>query len=374
MLRRYRRLWCLVAVVLLAIPMVVNLLRSETAVMSTEELRMLAPGPSMPRRFAEWARLPNAIDAYLRDHFGLREILIRANATLRFVLLGSSSSESVLVGSEGWMFYRGNGMLQQSAGLLVRPQAIAEQVAMLVSMRDALAAGGAKLIVAIPPNSSTIYSDKLPVWARNPGSPTEYDLLLDALAAHGVLAVDLRPVLRAARAQGATYRRIDTHWTARGAVLAFNAIADAAGHPTWRLDPDQVLGAPVSLAGGDLARMLGVAGDEEVDRPLVLPQAGDGRPASGHADAAVVSNGSAGTRIAVVGDSFTDPQFTQMLRATAGQAVWFAHLGCTFDWQGLLALKPNEVWYMPVERFMVCKHNARPPGTWPGVTTGTFPR
>ena len=50
MLRRYRRLWCLVAVVLLAIPMVVNLLRSETAVMSTEELRMLAPVPSMPRR------------------------------------------------------------------------------------------------------------------------------------------------------------------------------------------------------------------------------------------------------------------------------------------------------------------------------------
>jgi alginate O-acetyltransferase complex protein AlgJ len=375
MLRRYRRLWGLVAIMLLATPMLVNVMRSETTTISSDEARVLSPLPSLPRQLMEWTRLPNAIDAYWRDHFGLRGTLIRANARLRFVLMGTSSNESVLVGSDGWMFYRGNNMLQQSAGLLVRPQGIAEQVDMLVSMRKALAERGAKLIIAIPPNSSTIYGDKLPPWARNSGSLTEYDLLLDALAAHGVSTVDLRPILRLARAQGATYRKTDTHWTAYGALAAFNAVAGAAGHPEWHLDPVRVLGTPVSMAGGDLARMLGVAGDiEEADRPLVWPHADDGRSASEHPDHVVRPTRSAVTTIAVVGDSFTNSFFTQMIEATAGHAAWFAHLGCSFDWQGLLALQPNEVWYMPIERFMVCKHNARPLGMSAGVSEGSSSR
>jgi alginate O-acetyltransferase complex protein AlgJ len=362
MLRRYRRLWGILAAVVLSTPMMVNLLFTDTAAVSTEESRVLAPLPLMPRRFEELARLPNAIDAYVSDHFGLRGAVIRANAMLRFVLLGTSSSESVLVGSDGWMFYRGNGMLQQSAGLLVRPQGIAEQVQMLVSMRDALAERGAKLIVAIPPNSSTIYTDKLPVWARNRGSPTEYDMLLAALAARGVSAVDLRPVLRKARAQEATYRMTDTHWTTHGAVSAFNAVAGAAGHPEWRLEPGRVLGAPVPSSGGDLARMLGVTGDtRDADRPLVMPHDGVSPPASSHRTVRA--------RIAVVGDSFTKTHFTQMIQLTAGQAAFVAHLGCTFDWQELLALKPTEVWYMPLERFMVCKHNAHPLGLPAADTT-----
>ena len=37
-------------------------------------------------------------------------------------------------------------------------------------------------------------------------------------------AVDLRPALIAAKAEGKVYRMNDTHWTALGAVAAFNAI------------------------------------------------------------------------------------------------------------------------------------------------------
>ena len=60
---------------------------------------------------------------------------------------------------------------------------VADAADLIVAMRDALGKRGIGFLVALPPNSSTIYPDDLPKWARNPGKKTEYDLLLEALAA-----------------------------------------------------------------------------------------------------------------------------------------------------------------------------------------------
>src|SRR6202020_839776 len=112
----------------------------------------------------------------------------------------------------------------------------------------------------------------LPSWARNAGQATELDLFVNALAARGVKTADLRPVLRAARESGKVYRLHDTHWTARGAVAAFNAIAKVASHATWQVNVDTALGPTTIITGGDLARMAGINGDvTEPDQPLALP-------------------------------------------------------------------------------------------------------
>ena len=55
-------------------------------------------------------------------------------------------------------------------------------------MNAALAARGIRFLVASPPNGATIYQDDLPDWAQSRGRRTEYDLLLDGLAAKGVQA------------------------------------------------------------------------------------------------------------------------------------------------------------------------------------------
>ncbi len=78
------------------------------------------------------------------------------------------------------------------------------------------------------------------------------------MRARRIETVDLRPPILAARAQGEVFYRHDTHWTFRGAIAAFNAVAEADGHPDWRIDAEFALGPPVARAGGDLARILGV--------------------------------------------------------------------------------------------------------------------
>jgi hypothetical protein len=347
MIARGRRYFALVAAILIAAPLVVGLVAPDGPAAVLKEGRSLAPAPALPATLAQWLALPAALDAYLKDHFGLRQAMIRAHKDLTKPLLGTGS-DSVLIGRDGRMFYLGEEAVRQSAGLVVRDARLALSVDLVAAMNAALAKRGVRFLVAPPPNGSTVYQDDLPDWAQNHGRRTEYDLFLEGLAAKGVRAVDLRPVLAAARAQGDAYYRHDSHWSVRGALAAFNAVAEAAGHPR---------------KGGDLARLLGEqdAVSEEAEE-LKWPQGektlltadpyGDFQQTSGHP----------GPTILILGDSFTGAHFETILLHRVGRVVWLSHQHCGFDWSAIDRFRPDEVWWMPTERFLVCDPGARPRG------------
>ena len=218
----------------LAAPLVAGLVYPDGAASILMEGRTPAPAPGAPVDSADWFRLPKQIDAYLQDHIGLRQPLLHAHRELSKPLFGSYK---VLMGRGGRMFYLGNEMVIQSAGLVMRDQAVAETTDLLARMNDELRARGIRFLVAPPPNASSVYTDDLPLRAQNAGRPTEYDLVMSNLAAKGVPAVDLRPVLKTARPGGSLFYMHDTHWSFRGALVAYNAIVEAELHPDWRLDP-----------------------------------------------------------------------------------------------------------------------------------------
>jgi hypothetical protein len=271
-------------------------------------------------------------------------------------------------------------MLAQSAGHAFRPQKVGEAVDMIVAMNDALARRGIRFLVALPPNSSTIYQDDLPSWARNPGKKTEYDLLFEELAAHGVKTVDLRPALQKARASGAAYLINDLHWNVSGAVAGFNALVEADGHADWAIDPSSAIGPLAERKGGDIATLAGVADKAvEMTPSLVLKPVGrdealshgvEGRveAARDMADHEIVT-GRSGPTIMVIGDSFTVGYFPLFLSQHVGRAVWFHHEYCGFDWAAIDRIRPDEVWWMPVERYLICRPGQHPHGLG-GVEAG----
>jgi hypothetical protein len=265
----------------------------------------------------------------------------------------------VLVGRDGRLFYLGQEAVQQSAGLLVRDHRVSDTVDLLARMNAALKARGVKFLVAVPPNAATIYADDLPNWAQNGGRRTEYDLLLDGLAAHGVRAVDLRPAVEAARSGGPVFYMHDSHWTARGALAAFNAIVEADGRPDWRLDPKSALGQPEAREGGDLARMLGEDATETVE-DLTLPAARTELLTADPVSDFVGTLDRPGPTIMVFGDSFTQDYFARMALQRAGRVVWLEYHKCGFDWKAIDRFHPDEVWWMPNERFLICDPGAKP--------------
>ena len=84
--------------------------------------------------------------------------MIRAHKDLTKPMLGAGS-DSVLVGRDGRMFYLGEEAVRQSAGLVLRDERVAESVDLVVAMKAALAKRGVRFLVAVPPNSSTVYQD-----------------------------------------------------------------------------------------------------------------------------------------------------------------------------------------------------------------------
>ena len=197
MLLRWRRYFAVAAFLLLATPLLVGIVQPDSAASILKEGRYPAAAPKPPAGPGDWLALPKQIDAYLDDRFGLRERMIRLHRDLSHPVLFKVNT-AVLIGRSGRMFYQGNEMVRQSAGLVLRDRRVEKTARLLAQMRDDLAKRGARLLVAIPPNSSTVYQDDLPAWAQDNGRKTEYDLLLEELKGYNVRTVDLRPALKSA--------------------------------------------------------------------------------------------------------------------------------------------------------------------------------
>jgi alginate O-acetyltransferase complex protein AlgJ len=365
MIRRHRRWLLLPTVLLMALPMLAMLAPLGELSRTQQEDRVLASPPAL---FGEGVRLttfPRRMDAFLQDHFGFRRILVLANGLIRDRL--GNGDDQVFVGQRNHLYLREAATLQQSSGALGKGRWswLLRTADMLADMQAALRGDGATLLVASPPNSSTLEQADLPPWARIQTRPTEYDHFLALLKQRDIRTVDLRPVLAAAARGPKIYYRHDTHWTPYGALAAFNAIADASGHPNWQVPLSDVTATSEPRVGGDLARLLGIADmvSESGQKVSGLPRGADRQILQGGAFQAFAETmPHPGPTIMVVGDSFTDSYFLDPLRVHAGRIVWAHAALCAFNWEWVRRYHPSEVWYMPVERLIPCPPGHRPIG------------
>ena len=373
MLLTYRRLWILFAAFMLSLPMAVGLISPGQSGTSLDEQRVLAPLPPIPRSLAQWSALPPQLNAFLADRFGLRQRLIRVDSVIRHYYL-DSGNDLVFIGRDGSLFYRGDHLLQSSAGIDVRYDRIDVTADLLATMHMILAARGIKFLVAPPPNSATIYPERLPAWLRRGGRTTEYDLLVSELEKRGVPVIDLRTPLLVAKIAGTLFWRYDSHWTPLGAVVGFNALVQAAGLTDWGIYPAAVLGPISERSDGDLARMLDLSGwlresGNKLPQPVVASYS---RLASLPFPPFAVTARHPVPTVLILGDSFTGGLFIPLVLRRAGRYIWAHHESCGFDWKWIDEFHPDFVWYMPTERLIPCAPGIRPK-RMPTVASASVP-
>ena len=192
-----------------------------------QENRILAPLPQWVgfRRLRDFTK---ATDAYIDDHFGLRDRLVHWNSRLRYGL-GASSTPKVVIGSDGWLFYAGEKIIEQHTGEDVfTPAELERWVKVMTANRDWLARRGIAFIITIAPDKSTIYPEKLPTYPRPPGRTTRADQLVARLRTTDLVLVDPREaLLEAKRSFPKLYFEGDSHWTQRGAFIAYSQLMEA---------------------------------------------------------------------------------------------------------------------------------------------------
>lgn len=360
LLARYRRPWFVIGLCLLTVPMMVQLAELREVV-SESEGRTLSPAPALPHSLQQWRALPRELDRFLADHFGLRAQLIRTHGTLRYAIRLPADLR-VIIGRDRWLFLNGDGTIEQATGQLLREAAIAKFADHAADLQKRLRTKNTRLLVSIPPNSSTINRSRLPAWAAVKPAVSEYDLMMKALDARGVAAVDLRPPLLAANSVHPTYRRTDTHWNQLGALVAYGAVVEALHQPGWAIDPDRVLRGFKPVPGGDLARLLAVSDDVTDEDASIDLSAYNPPPAPSissietqfESGGDLIDTGRAGPTVLVIGDSFTRVFWQDYFSLHAGKYIWMHHELCNFNINVVERYSPDIVILAPAERQMFC--------------------
>ena len=250
---------------------------------SLAENRNRAPRPELEFRRAALAEFPEKFDAYYRDSFGLRDQLIGWNKYAKVCWLGTSPSPNVLIGRGGWLFYTGEGSLDDMRH--ARPFTLEELEVWrrtYESRRDWLAQRNIRYLIVIPPNKHTIYPEFVPARLAPMHAQSRYGQLLKYLRTHTDLPIlDLRQPLLAEKASGRLYFRRDTHWNQRGAMVAYRAIGAELGRWFSNVRPQPPAAFHESYADcmtPDLSLLLGLGGVLP-DRAEVLYEPVAGRKA-----------------------------------------------------------------------------------------------
>ena len=183
---------------------------------------------------APFAQKPSVFEEMLNDHAAFRNQFMTLNAAVNYRVFGTVESSDVLLGKDGWLFYKNvsdSRSLDDYQGLnLYSDDELAQIAANLTALQSALAGRGMKLTVLIAPNKEGVYSEYMPDSVPAAQGDTKAEALVRYLAENtDVTVVYPKEELKGGKALAPTYYKHDTHWNAYGAFLAVRELSDALG-------------------------------------------------------------------------------------------------------------------------------------------------
>ena len=184
------------------------------------ERRVLAPFPPLDASF------PDGFGLYLRDHFGFRGWFVTLNALLRAQVLRTSTSPNVIIGEKGFLFFAGEGAIENYMGLNPMTDCEAESWVELFEQRALwLASRNIPFVVAVVPDKETVYPEMMPDSIPRRSGKSRMDRFVDAMRSQNRIALlDLRPALIKGKTEHRTYYLTDTHWSSWGAYWAYREV------------------------------------------------------------------------------------------------------------------------------------------------------
>ena len=228
----------------------------------SEEKRTLAEKPVLS--LAEIEAYPRAYEAYYDDHLPFRDLLIKLYNSMQVHVFHTSSSDDVILGKDGWLFYRsvidGTALQCYDGSLLFTREELEEVAANLTEMRDRLAERGTEFVVYVAPIKGRIYGEYMPDHIGQPAQLCMYNQIMDYLRSHTDIRVvsPLEEMLayKKMHPQELLFYQTDTHWNERGAYLGAQALLRELGIQTPSLDRLKTVSVPAGRY--DLESLLNV--------------------------------------------------------------------------------------------------------------------
>ncbi len=166
-----------------------------------------------------WA---TAYQARFEEALPLRAAALPVWGNLSYLLFREGRA-GLLIGDDGWLFSSEEFAHPENAAAQTRAN-----LGYVEDVRDALAARGIGLVVAVVPAKARVYEERLGRYRLPDDARRRYAALRSALLERGLTAPDLLNALLEAKTEGEVFLRTDTHWTPFGALVAARAVAAAA--------------------------------------------------------------------------------------------------------------------------------------------------
>jgi alginate O-acetyltransferase complex protein AlgJ len=310
-------------------------------------------------------------ERWIDDNFGFRQPLIQLNSMLRSVV-GASEWRDVLIGRDGWLFFRADDTIEQDRGVENFSDAeLTQYVTVLDARRRWLERLGARMIMIIAPDKGTIYPEYM-IPQMPQVAPTRLDQLIAATADTDITLLDLRPALKAAKSSGPLYYKADTHWTPLGAYVAANQVLRAL-HPIYpeidSLNPGAWSFEYVYSAGGDMMPAFDYPWDVHERVPIVvrnfpdqvryrgsepIPQIPPVQGWSHDLDGSIaVTAHTDRPKLLIIGDSYSVSLLPFLQQEFSEVACLFARRDSAFDeYHFVERFRPDIVLFEKVERFL----------------------
>ena len=191
---------------------------------TTTENRVLSEWPSLSKDGSFNVNFLPEAGSYFEDHFAFRNQFVAADSLLMGKVFHQSSVDTVLVGTDNWLYYTDS--LDDYLGQNVVSERGAYNIANnLKIVQNKMTQQGIDFAFTIAPNKNSLYDEHMPYYYSVKASDTNNRAkvlpLLDQMA---IRYIDLYEPFE--ERDEVLYRAQDSHWNEKGAVLAYNTILD----------------------------------------------------------------------------------------------------------------------------------------------------
>ena len=229
------------------------------------ENRTLAQMPSLTgEERVSIEEYPSAFEEWFNENLPFRNQLITLNGLFDYYVLKTSSSKSVIVGKEGWLFYKGaqvndeDPVSDYNGSNLFTQEELETIRTNMVTARDELAAQGKEFIIFIAPNKERVYSEYMPgsygEMAEHGRMRQVIDYLQETTDLQVVCPYDTLMEYKKNHPDTPVYYRFDTHWNYLGAYIGARELNFAFGY--FLPGPDDTTWEYGDAPSGDLARLI----------------------------------------------------------------------------------------------------------------------
>ena len=197
-----------------------------------EENRNFAKLPPLPRSWKMLASFPAAFEAYYKDNFGFRRLLIQAHTIVKTKALRQSPSRKVLIGDNDWLYFTGEDESLLEYGPPLSVAELSDLTRTIEQRKIWYEQKGMQFFILIPPNKHSVYPEYLPEPQRTWSKTSLYTQLVQYFTTHSTLDVFvdvLGPILREKKAGTKVYYQTDSHWNDGAAWQAYLALMAKLG-------------------------------------------------------------------------------------------------------------------------------------------------